>query len=565
IGDYLKTAYDGRVSAYYPAFPEGGLARVHFIIGRSAGKTPRTPQAKLEEAVRGIVTRWIDRFDLLARKDGIELSVGGAYQAAFAPAEAYADLADIAACKAEDPIRISFYHYNRPINRPDTAELKIFHAGEPVSLSRRVPLLENLGFRVISEQTYDLNVGKHGEDQRRVVLHDMELIHRDGHTLNLEKTGAALEEAFLAAWNGMIEDDNFNRLILLAGLNAREVTVLRAYARYLRQAGITYSQGYIADTLNKYPDIAADIFKLFVTRMDPAIEEKPRAKKCNALFASIETALSAVPSLDEDRILRRYVNAIEATLRTNYFQRDADGKPRAVLAFKLDPKQLEGLPEPRPFREIFVYGTEVEGVHLRFGKVARGGLRWSDRAQDYRTEVLGLVKAQQVKNAVIVPVGAKGGFYPKQLPVGGSRDEVFKAGTEAYKTFIRTMLSVTDNIVGQDVVPPADTLRRDGDDPYFVVAADKGTATFSDTANGLAQEAGFWLDDAFASGGSAGYDHKKMGITARGAWETVKRHFREMDIDIQTTPFTVAGVGDMSGDVFGNGMLLSEKIRLLAA
>ncbi|MBB4186706.1 glutamate dehydrogenase [Sinorhizobium terangae] len=563
IGNYLKTAYDGRVSAYYPAFPEGGLARVHFIIGRYAGKTPRVPQAKLEEAVRSIVTRWTDRFNLLARKDGIEIAVGEAYQAAFTPAEAYDDLHDIAACKLDDPIRISFYHKQK--ERPDTLELKIFHAQDPVSLSRRVPLLENLGFRVISEQTYDIGVSAHAEEPRLVVLHDMELVHRDGHALNLAKTGAALEEAFLASWNGTTEDDTFNRLILLAGLTAREVTVLRAYARYLRQAGITYSQGYIADTLNKYPAIAADIFRLFATRMDPKTEVKARTKKSNALLSAIEDALSAVPSLDDDQILRRYVNVVQSTLRTNYFQRDADGNPRAVLAFKLDPKQLDGLPEPRPFREIFVYGTEVEGVHLRFGKVARGGLRWSDRAQDYRTEVLGLVKAQQVKNAVIVPVGAKGGFYPKQLPVGGTRDEIFKAGTEAYKTYIRTLLSVTDNIVGQDVVPPADTLRLDGDDPYFVVAADKGTATFSDTANGLAQEAGFWLDDAFASGGSAGYDHKKMGITARGAWEAVKRHFREMDIDIQTTPFTVAGVGDMSGDVFGNGMLLSEKIRLIAA
>ncbi|TCN31790.1 NAD-glutamate dehydrogenase [Sinorhizobium americanum] len=563
IGDYLKTVYDGRVSAYYPAFPEGGLARVHFIIGRSGGKTPRVPQTKLEEAVRAIVTRWTDRFNLLARKDGIELVVGEAYQAAFAPAEAYADLTGIAACKADDPIRISFYHRDR--ESPDALELKIFHAETPVSLSRRVPLLENLGFRVISEQTHDIGVRAPGQEPREVVLHDMELIHRDGHSVHLAKTGAALEEAFLAAWNGTIEDDNFNRLVLLAGLTAREVTVLRAFSRYLRQAGITYSQGYIADTLNKYPAIAADIFRLFSTRLDPKIDAKARSKRASALLASIEEALAAVPSLDEDRILRRYVNVIQSTLRTNYFQKDAEGRPRPVLAFKLDPKQLEGLPEPRPFREIFVYGTEVEGVHLRFGKVARGGLRWSDRAQDYRTEVLGLVKAQQVKNAVIVPVGAKGGFYPKQLPIGGSRDEIFKAGTEAYKTYIRTLLSVTDNIVGQEVVPPKDTLRLDGDDPYFVVAADKGTATFSDTANGLAQEAGFWLDDAFASGGSAGYDHKKMGITARGAWEAVKRHFREMNTDIQTTPFTVAGVGDMSGDVFGNGMLLSEKIRLIAA
>ena len=565
IGEYLKTVYDGRVSAYYPAFPEGGLARVHFIIGRSGGKTPRIPQTRHEEAVRGIVTRWTDRFNLLARQDGVGLDTSPAYQSVFPPAEAYADLSDIVAVQPEDPIRISFYHLPRETARPGSVELKIFHAGAPVSLSRRVPVLENLGFRVISEQTHDITVREAGQPPRLVVLHDMELVTRDGRPIELDKIGAKLEEAFLDAWNGVIEDGTFNRLILLAGLTAREVTVLRAYARYLRQAGITYSQDYISDTLNKYPAIAADLFRLFQARLDPALAERTRERKCKALLAAIEEALTSVPSLDDDRILRRYVNAIQSTLRTNFFQHDAGGNPPAVLAFKLDPHALEGLPEPRPYREIFVYGTEVEGVHLRFGPIARGGLRWSDRAQDYRTEVLGLVKAQQVKNAVIVPVGAKGGFYPKLLPVGGSRDEIFNAGKDAYKTFIRTLLSVTDNIVGPDIVPPPDTLRIDGDDPYFVVAADKGTATFSDTANGLAQEAGFWLDDAFASGGSAGYDHKKMGITARGAWEAVKRHFREMDTDIQTTPFTVAGVGDMSGDVFGNGMLLSEQIRLIAA
>ncbi len=565
IGDYLKTVYGGRVSAYYPAFPEGGLARVHFIIGRTGGKTPRITQAKHEEAVRNIATRWDDRFDLLARGEGIRLEVSEAYQSVFPPAEAYADLPDIVAARPEDPIRISFYRYPRPTEREDAVELKIFHAGEPVSLSQRVPVLENLGFRVISEQTHDISVQESGAEPRKVVLHDMELVNRDGTPVDLAKAGPQLEEAFLAVWHGQIEDGTMNRLILLAGLTAREVTVLRAYSRYLRQAGITYSQDYIAETMNRYPAISADIFRLFVARMDPALADKTRDRKCKALLAGIEDELTSVPSLDDDRILRRLVNAVQATLRTNYFQRDAQGNPPAVLAFKLDPKALDGLPEPRPYREIFVYGTELEGVHLRYGPVARGGLRWSDRAQDYRTEVLGLVKAQQVKNAVIVPVGAKGGFYPKRLPVGGTRDEIFNAGKAAYKTFIRTLLSVTDNIVGQDVVPPPDTLRIDGDDPYFVVAADKGTATFSDTANGLAQEAGFWLDDAFASGGSAGYDHKKMGITARGAWETVKRHFREMDIDIQTTPFTVAGVGDMSGDVFGNGMLLSQQIRLIGA
>ncbi|MFD1330147.1 NAD-glutamate dehydrogenase [Mycoplana ramosa] len=564
IGTYLKTVYDGRVSAYYPAFPEGGLARVHFIIGRSGGKTPRVPQKKLELAVRDIATRWTDRFEALAGPDATKLIAPKAYQEAFTPAEAHADLGIIEAATEADPIHIAFY---RKPGNSDTKmlELKIFHAGDAVSLSRRVPLLENLGFNVVSEQTHDIEVVQEDGARRLVVLHDMELRHRDGLDINLPKLAGVLKDAFLSAWHGRTDDDTFNRLVMTAGLDAREIMVVRAYARYLRQTGIAYSQDYIADTLSKYPLIAADLFHLFATRFDPKLAERKREKQAGELSVRIEAALAGVPSLDEDRILRRYVNAIQSTLRTNYFQRDGEGRPLPALAFKLDPQALDGLPEPKPFREIFVYGAEVEGVHLRYGRVARGGLRWSDRAQDYRTEVLGLVKAQQVKNAVIVPVGAKGGFYPKQLPVGGSRDAVFNAGKEAYKTFIRTLLSVTDNIVGQEVVPPRDTVRLDGDDPYFVVAADKGTATFSDTANALAQEAGFWLDDAFASGGSAGYDHKKMGITARGAWETVKRHFREMDIDIQKTPFSVVGVGDMSGDVFGNGMLLSRKTRLIAA
>ncbi|NTJ08963.1 NAD-glutamate dehydrogenase [Rhizobium lusitanum] len=563
IGNYLKTVYDGRVSAYYPAFPEGGVARVHFIIGRSAGKTPHIPQAKLEEAIRAITARWDERFVMLAGPKAPRISVSQAFQEAFSPEDAFADLPNITATAGAEPIRIGFYV--RKDEAGDILSLKIFHGRGNLALSRRVPLLENLGFNVISERTFDIYVTAKDGGAGHVVLHDMELEARGGLTIDLARHGAALEEAFLAAFSGTIDNDAFNRLIVSADLSARETNVLRAYSRYLRQAGIAYSQDYIAATLDKYPRIAGSLFRLFHDTLDPKLNDKSRTKKLVELHAAIETELADVPSLDDDRILRRYVNAIDATLRTNYFQRSADGTPKAMLAFKLDPKLLDGLPEPRPFREIFVYGVEVEGVHLRFGKVARGGLRWSDRAEDYRTEVLGLVKAQQVKNAVIVPVGAKGGFYPKKLPVGGSRDEIFNTGREAYKTYIRTLLSITDNISGADIVPPADTVRLDGDDPYFVVAADKGTATFSDTANALAQEAGFWLDDAFASGGSAGYDHKKMGITARGAWETVKRHFREMDIDIQTTPFNVVGVGDMSGDVFGNGMLLSPKIRLLAA
>ncbi|QRM49013.1 NAD-glutamate dehydrogenase [Rhizobium sp. BG6] len=563
IGTYLKTVYDGRVSAYYPAFPEGGVARVHFIIGRSGGKTPRIPQAKLEEAIRAITARWDSQFELLAGPKAPRIAVSHAFQDLFPPEETYSDLADITACASGEQIRIAFY--TRSKDGKDLLCLKIFHAGDQLALSRRVPLLENLGFNVVSEGTFEIDVTLNDGSERLVVLHDMELEARGSAKIELERHGATLEEAFLAAFGGIIDNDSFNRLIVSANLSARETSVLRAYARYLRQAGIAYSQDYIANTLDKYPAIAALTFRLFHEALDPKLSEKNRGKKVIELHDRIESALADVPSLDDDRILRRYVNVIDATLRTNYFQRNADGSPKAMLAFKLDPQLIEGLPQPKPFREVFVYGVEVEGVHLRFGRVARGGLRWSDRAEDYRTEVLGLVKAQQVKNAVIVPVGAKGGFYPKKLPVGGNRDEIFNAGREAYKTYIRTLLSITDNISGADIVPPDNTVRLDGDDPYFVVAADKGTATFSDTANALSQEAGFWLDDAFASGGSAGYDHKKMGITARGAWETVKRHFREMDIDIQTTPFTVAGVGDMSGDVFGNGMLLSPKIRLVAA
>ncbi|AXV16865.1 NAD-glutamate dehydrogenase [Neorhizobium sp. SOG26] len=559
IGTYLADVFDGHVSAYYPAFPEGTSARVHMIIGRRGGKTPRIPQPKLEEAIRLIATPWEERFAALADA-GPRLSVTNAFQEAFTPEETFEDLPDIAACADGETIRINFYR--RPTDAADTISLKIFHAERHLSLSRRVPLLENLGFHVVSEQTFEIHVGP---EARLVVLHDMELQLGNERAVDLLRDGPLLEEAFLSAFNGLIDNDSLNRLVLLAGLSAREITVLRAYSRYLRQTGIVYSQTYIADVLNKYPGISASIFQLFREGFDPKIAEKARTKKLTERHAEIEEALGQVPNLDEDRTLRRFVNAVDATLRTNYFQHDENGQPNRMLAFKLDPKLLDGLPEPRPFREIYVYGTEVEGVHLRFGKVARGGLRWSDRGEDYRTEILGLVKAQQVKNAVIVPVGAKGGFFPKMLPVGGSRDAFFNAGKEAYKTFIRTLLSITDNIVGTEVVGPDNTVRIDGDDPYFVVAADKGTATFSDTANGLAQEAGFWLDDAFASGGSAGYDHKKMGITARGAWEAVKRHFREKDIDIQTTPFTVAGVGDMSGDVFGNGMLLSRKIRLIAA
>lgn len=564
IGVYFKTVYDGHVSAYYPAFPEGGVARVHIIIGRRGGSTPEIAQEILEEAVRRITARWSDRFAALAGSGSVKLQVSQAFEEAYSADEAVSDLHHIEACLSGAPLSIAFRQQTDAESK--ALFLKIYHSAEHLPLSRRVPLLENLGFSVISERTFDIGVkSATGVDRGTVVLHDMELEVAGDGIFDAASQGAAIEQTFIAAFVGSVDNDSFNRLVLKAGISAREASVLRAYAAYLRQAGSVYSPEYISETLSKHPAIAADLVDLFKTSFDPTLSDKARQTLISERKAALETELGKVPILDEDRILRRLINTIGATLRTNFFQKGYQTSERPILAFKFDPHRLDGLPEPRPFREIFIYGVEVEGVHLRFGKVARGGLRWSDRAQDYRTEVLGLVKAQQVKNAVIVPVGAKGGFYPKLLPAPSNREAWLAAGTEAYKTYIRTLLSITDNIVGGDVVPPADTLRPDGDDPYFVVAADKGTATFSDTANGLAQAAGFWLDDAFASGGSAGYDHKKMGITARGAWETVKRHFREMDVDIQTTPFTVAGVGDMSGDVFGNGMLLSEATKLVAA
>ncbi|AJY48412.1 NAD-glutamate dehydrogenase [Martelella endophytica] len=562
IGAYLARVYSGRVSAYYPSFPEGSSARVHFIIGRhDDDSTPQVEQSVLEDEVRKLAADWKERFKALAGPGAPAFSANEAYHEAFSPDAAFADL-DLIKSAAKGGISIAFYNAEE---EPDRLRLKIFHAQSHLSLSRRVPLLENLGFVVVSERTFELSLARVGEPTVDVVLHDMELFPEDAAGLDLEADGARLEEAFVAAFHGLVDNDRFNRLVLLSALTVRQANVLRAYAHYLRQGGVNFTEDYIAQSLSSYPVIVRALYQLFETAFDPVLAEDLRAERMKSARGTIMEGLESVPSLDDDRILRLFVKLIDATLRTNYFQRDEAGAPRPNLAFKFASRSLAILPQPRPFREIFLYGPEVEGVHLRFGKVARGGLRWSDRGQDYRTEVLGLVKAQQVKNAVIVPVGAKGGFYPKRLPTGGNREEVFNAGREAYKSYIRTLLSITDNIIDGEVVPPADTLRADDDDPYFVVAADKGTATFSDTANALAQEADFWLDDAFASGGSAGYDHKKMGITARGAWEAVKRHFREMNIDIQTTPFTVVGVGDMSGDVFGNGMLLSEQIRLVAA
>ncbi|WP_350335701.1 NAD-glutamate dehydrogenase [Coralliovum pocilloporae] len=569
VGNYLKSVYDGRLSAYYPSFPEGSLARVHFIIGRDGGETPNPSRDELEAEVSNIVKTWADRLRVALYQDydPVEARLlltryadafSAAYVEAYPIEAAVSDLCIAERLRRSGETEIKFYR--RPQTDRNEASLKVFSAGQPVPLSDRIPVLENMGFRVIDERTYELNPDG---DDAAIFIHDMTLVRPDGGEIDVSGMRDRFEACFLAIWTGQAEDDGYNALVTRTDLDWRAVAVLRTISRYLRQVRIPYSQDYMWTTLGRYNAIASRIWELFEARFDPA--KTGREKATDRIQQEIAAELEAVDSLDDDRILRRFENVVMSTLRTNFFHAPKEDPSLQTIAFKIDPRAVDEMPDPKPFREIFVYSPRVEGVHLRFGEVARGGLRWSDRPQDFRTEVLGLVKAQQVKNAVIVPVGAKGGFVPKQLPVGGSRDEFFAEGTEAYKVFIGSLLEITDNLDGQTVLPPERTIRHDNDDPYLVVAADKGTATFSDTANAISQSKDFWMDDAFASGGSAGYDHKKMGITARGGWEAVKRHFREMDHDIQTEPFTAIGVGDMSGDVFGNGMLLSKATKVVAA
>jgi glutamate dehydrogenase len=574
IGAYLAASYKGRVRAFYPFFPEGPMVRVHFIIGRYEGETPLVDRAVLDRAVEAIVRTWTDGLDdalaiahhpaaaraLLARyREAFPID----YREVYPAAAAVADIGLVEALTAEHPLGVDFY---REPGAPATSTgLKVFSHSRPIPLSERVPVLENMGFRVVDERTYHIAP----QDAADVWFHDMTLESAAGEPFDLAALKARSEACFLAVMSGAAENDGYNALVLTAGLPWSDVALIRALSRFLRQVRVPFSQDYMWATLRKHGAIAAQIATLFHTRFDPqlGVGDNERAARETFIASSIDTALRTVDSLDEDRILRRFVNAVQAAIRTNFYRPGRDDKPNELIAIKFASRKLDGLPLPRPLYEIFVYAPRFEGVHLRFGKVARGGIRWSDRPQDFRTEVLGLVKAQNVKNAVIVPVGAKGGFVPKRLPAGAAREAIQAEGTAVYKLFISTLLDITDNIgTGTTgVVPPADVVRYEGDDPYLVVAADKGTATFSDIANEIAIAHDFWLGDAFASGGSAGYDHKKMGITARGAWESVKRHFREMDIDIGKTPFRVVGVGDMSGDVFGNGMLRERTTKLVAA
>ncbi|HXW50276.1 MAG TPA: NAD-glutamate dehydrogenase, partial [Xanthobacteraceae bacterium] len=579
IGNYLVSAYKGRLSAYYPFFPEGALVRVQYIIARAEGPLENPDRVSLDHGVEAIVRSWTDglREALAGDPDSVHGdSLISRYRDAFpidyreiyTPATAAADIAGIERLTAEQPFFVAFYHA-QPAPEARVG-LKVFSRNRPISLSQRVPTLEHMGFRVVDERTYHIRPAGAAE----VWFHDMELESTElenvsGRPIDLTALDSRLQGCFLAIMGNAAENDGYNALVLAAGLDWREVALIRAISRFLRQIRVAYSQDYMWTTLRDHPAVAAQLVDLFRTHFDPnlGISPQQRADREANVLSAIELALEAVQSLDEDRIIRHFVNAVTASVRTNFYQLGSDGSVKPTIAIKFSSRKLDDIPPPRPLYEIFVYSPCLEAAHLRFGKVARGGIRWSDRPQDFRTEILGLVKAQNVKNAVIVPVGAKGGFVPKHLPAGAARETIQAEGMAIYRTFISALLDLTDNIgVGtRGVIPPTDVVRHDGDDPYLVAAADKGTATFSDIANALAIARDFWLGDAFASGGSTGFDHKKMGITARGAWESVKRHFREMDINIAAAPFTVVGIGDMSGDVFGNGMLCEKTIKLVAA
>ncbi|MDI9888966.1 NAD-glutamate dehydrogenase [Streptomyces sp. HNM0645] len=557
---------------------ESVLTRLHFVVRVPSGTelTHLTDadkdrlEARLAEAARS----WADGFTEalnaelgeeraaeLARKYASAFPEG--YKADHSPRAAVADLVHLEQLtRSGKDFSLSLYE---PVGAaPGERRFKIYRFGEQVSLSSVLPVLNRLGVEVIDERPYELRCA----DRTHGWVYDfglrMPTAGNGGEYLG-DDARERFQDAFSAVWTGAAENDTFNSLVLRAGLTWREAMVLRAYAKYLRQAGSTFSQDYMEDTLLNNVHTTRLLINLFEARMAPD-RQRAGTELTDALLEELDAALDQVASLDEDRILRSFLTLIKATLRTNFFQEAGGGTWHSYVSMKFDPQAIPDLPAPRPAYEIWVYSPRVEGVHLRYGKVARGGLRWSDRREDFRTEILGLVKAQMVKNTVIVPVGAKGGFVAKQLPDPSADREAWLAeGIASYRTFISALLDITDNMVGGEVVPPADVVRHDGDDTYLVVAADKGTATFSDIANEVAIAYNFWLGDAFASGGSAGYDHKGMGITARGAWESVKRHFRELGHDTQTEDFTVVGVGDMSGDVFGNGMLLSEHIRLVAA
>jgi len=608
IEHLLKRAFHGERLDSTIQVTESALARLHLIIRPKPGDKPHYDVAELEAKIGHIVRNWHDELrEILAQKHGDEKggklaarfgkALPAGYIEAVTPHVAAADVEAAASLKDASDIRISLY---RSRKKRDDLRFKLFRYGSPITLSEALPMLENMGLKILSEHPYEMQVGS-----ATIFIQDFDVQDATRCNFDIDQTRDAFALSFERIWRGQAENDGFNRLILSANMEWRQVAVLRGLCKYLLQAGVPFSQTYMEETLNRYPLIAGLLIELFEAKFDPDRETpsksviegarkrlqkeletllpesmdkhhavivegvvKARGEKreaqMQAIVAALRALLDSVASLDEDRILRAYAGLIGATLRTSYYQAPG-GKPREYISFKFDPARIADLPKPKPYREIFVYAPRVEGVHLRFGPVARGGLRWSDRREDFRTEVLGLVKAQMVKNTVIVPVGSKGGFFVKRPPAGGDRDAQLAEGVACYRLFINGLLDITDNLVDGKVVHPQNCVRHDADDPYLVVAADKGTATFSDIANAISADHAYWLGDAFASGGSVGYDHKGMGITAKGAWESVKRHFRALRRDCQSQDFTTVGIGDMSGDVFGNGMLLSKHTRLLAA
>ena len=607
IEDMLREVFHGESLDSNVLMGESALARLHVTVRPHPGDHPKFDAQELETRLLHIVRNWHDGLrDSLTGHAGDAQGVAllnrfgkvlpAGYIEDVSPEVAAHDVIALASLKNDDSIHLNLY--NDP--RDQSLRFKVIHVGAPIPLSEALPMLENMGVRMLAEHVYTLE-----SEGRLLTIHDFELKTKLPLVFELPHLRERFERSFEALWRGQAESDGFNNLVLSAQADWRQVAVLRGYCKYLQQVGIAFSQSYMEETLNRYPAIAGLLIELFNAKFDPRREQlsadelakaqadlrremhtliapdtqkaKPelidgmvaalaqsREQQVHVLWEALKALLDDVASLDDERILLSFMNTIRATLRTSFFQL-WNGVSRHYISFKFDSKQVPDAPKPVPYREIFVYSPRVEGIHLRFGPVARGGLRWSDRREDFRTEVLGLVKAQMVKNTVIVPVGSKGGFFVKHPPVGGDRDAQLAEGIACYRLFINGLLDITDNLVEGKVVPPHDVVRHDDDDPYLVVAADKGTATFSDIANAISIEHGFWLGDAFASGGSNGYDHKGMGITAKGAWESVKRHFRALGRDSQTEDFTCVGIGDMSGDVFGNGMLLSTHIRLLAA
>jgi len=579
VQELLCKTYGAIEADFTTYFSESVLTRTHFVLRVADGGQNTIDTVSLETEIVALTQSWEDKLAGLLQErhggtEGIQLFnkygriFPPGYQDYFPPADACSDIRFLSELSAENPLILNLYR--AAIDGTQQAKFKLFHWQHALPLSDVIPILENLGARTIAEHPYELKIGS-----KRIWIYDFVLEFVQPPAGDLEKVKVIFQEAFHEIWRKGKENDSFNRLIPAATMHYRQVKVIRAYSRYFGQLQSGYSQQYIAECVTRHSRITRLLFSLFEQRFDPAINRGRVADKQNpdgsgsdklrSVRAEIVALIDEVENLADDRILRKFIELIEATVRTNYYQRNPDGGYRVCLSLKFLPARITDMPLPRPEFEIFVYSTRVEGVHLRGGKVARGGLRWSDRSEDYRTEVLGLVKAQQVKNSVIVPVGAKGGFLPKQIPAGANRDQIMEEGKACYRIFIQGLLDLTDNLNKGKVIPPIDVVRHDQDDTYLVVAADKGTATFSDIANEISIANGFWLGDAFASGGSVGYDHKAMGITARGAWKSVQQHFRDKGINVQTTDFTVVGIGDMSGDVFGNGMLLSEHIRLVAA